>query len=164
MKLKRTVCNRKADHISYIIFSFRTSVSGPFGKVERKNYLCMEQKPLNKKIIISKGTELLRIPADRLVYISADGNYSDVVTQDNRKTMASLQLGQIEDLIGDQLGESDNNFVRLGRGLIVNTDFVFSVDVAQQTVVLSDCKGCYHRLSASREVLVKLKAYLEAIQ
>ena len=119
---------------------------------------------MSKKIIISKGTELLRIPADRLVYISADGNYSDVVTQDNRKTMVSLQLGQIEDLIGDQLGESDNNFVRLGRVLIVNTDFVFSIDVTQQTVVLSDCKGCYHSLSASREVLIKLKAYLEAIQ
>ncbi len=118
---------------------------------------------MNDKIIISKGTELLCIPADRLVYISADGNYSDVVTLDGRKTMVSLQLGQIEDLIGDQLEEGGNNFVRLGRGLIVNTDYVFSVDVARQTVVLSDCKGCYHSLSASREVLIKLKAYLEAI-
>lgn len=136
----------------------------PRRKARKKKLSLCGLQPLSKKIIISKGTELLRIPADRLVYISADGNYSDVVTQDNRKTMVSLQLGQIEDLIGDQLGESDNNFVRLGRGLIVNTDFVFSIDVTQQTVVLSDCKDCYHRLSASREVLIKLKAYLEAIQ
>ena len=64
----------------------------------------MTDNHLSKKIIISKGTELLRIPADRLVYISADGNYSDVVTQDNRKTMVSLQLGQIEDLIGGGAG------------------------------------------------------------
>ena len=147
-----------------VFFHFIHLSINALGNVSRKSYICMADNPLNKRIIISKGTELLRIPAERLVYISADGNYSDVVTQDNRKTMVSLQLGQIEDLIADQLGESDNNFVRLGRGLIVNTDFVFSIDVTQQTVVLSDCKDCYHRLSASREVLIKLKAYLEAIQ
>lgn len=114
-------------------------------------------------IVISKGTELLRIPADRLVYISADGNYSNIVTQDNRSKMVSFQLGQIEDLIGDQLGDSGNNFIRLGRGLIINLDFVYSIDIAKQQLVLSDCLDCYHELSASREVLIKLKAYLDAL-
>ena len=40
----------------------------------------MHRFKLNKVIVISKGTELLRIPACRLVFISADGNYSEVVT------------------------------------------------------------------------------------
>ena len=114
-------------------------------------------------IVISKGTELLRIPSDRLVYISADGNYSYVVTQDNRSKMVSFQLGQLEDLIGDQLGDSGNNFIRLGRGLIINSDFVYSIDIAKQQLILSDCLDCYHELSASREVLIKLKAYLDAL-
>ena len=96
------------------------------------------------------------------MYISAEGNYSHVVTQDNRRTMVSFQLGQLEDIIGDQLGDSGGNFVRLGRGLIINTHFVFSVDIAAQRLVLSDCAGCWHELSASRDVLVKLKAYVEA--
>lgn len=117
---------------------------------------------MSKVIVISKGTELLRIPAARLVYAKAEGNYSTVVTQDNRKTMVSLQLGQIEDLIGYQLGDEGNNFVRLGRGLVINTDFIFSIDTTKQRIVLSDCHGCYHDLSASREVLVSFKAYLEA--
>ena len=117
---------------------------------------------LSKVIVISKGTELFRIPADRLVYVAADGNYSTVVTQDNRKTMVSLQLGQIEDLIGEQLGEAGGNFVRLGRGLVINTDFIFSIDTTRQRIVLSDCLGCYHDLSASREVLIKFKSYIEA--
>lgn len=118
---------------------------------------------MNKVIVISKGTELLRIPAHRLVYISADGNYSEVVTQDNRKRIVSFQLGQIEDMIGDQLGDEGSNFIRLGRGLIINLDFVYWVDVAKQALILSDCNSCYHELTASREVLVKLKAYLDAI-
>lgn len=118
---------------------------------------------VDKIIVISKGTELLRIPARRLVYISADGNYSEVVTQDNRKRIVSFQLGQIEDLIGDQLGDDGSNFIRLGRGLIINLDFVYWVDIAKQALILSDCKSCYHELTASREVLIKLKAYLDAI-
>ena len=117
---------------------------------------------MSNVIVISKGTELFRIPADRLVYAKAEGNYSTVVTQDNRKTMVSLQLGQIEDLIGDQLGDEGNNFVRLGRGLVINTDFIFSIDTTKQRIVLSDCHGCYHDLPASREVLINFKAYLEA--
>lgn len=117
---------------------------------------------MNRVIVISKGTELIRIPASRLVYIAADGNYSEVVTQDNRKRIVSFQLGQIEDLIGDQLGDDGSNFLRLGRGLIINQDFVCLVDVAKQTLILSDCANCYHELTASREVLIKLKAYIDA--
>ena len=123
----------------------------------------MQRFKLEKTIVISKGTELLRIPAHRLVYISADGNYSEVVTQDNRKRIVSFQLGQIEDMIGDQLGDEGSNFIRLGRGLIINLDFVYWVDVAKQVLILSDCNSCYYELTASREVLIKLKAYLDAI-
>ena len=119
----------------------------------------MERIILNKTIVISKGTELLRIPAHRLVYISADGNYSNVVTQDNRERIVSFQLGQLEDLIGDQLGDEGYNFVRLGRSLIINRDFI-----SKQIIILSDCAGCYHELTASREVLSKFKAYIEATE
>ena len=118
---------------------------------------------MDRVVVISKGTELLRVPSARLVYISADGNYSNLVTQDNRSKMVSYQLGQLEDIIGEQLGDSGNNFIRLGRGLIINSDFVYSIDIAKQQLILSDCLDCYHELSASREVLIKLKAYLDAL-
>lgn len=144
--------------ISYSIFQFHTC-----GFPSWKEFLkFVERFILNKVIVISKGTELLRIPAARLVYISAEGNYSEVVTRDNRKRIVSFQLGQIEDLIGDQLGDDGSNFIRLGRGLIINLDFVYWVDIAKQTLILSDCEGCYHELTASREVLIKLKAYIDA--
>ena len=118
---------------------------------------------MEKHIVISKGTELLRVPADRLIYVAAEGNYAYVVTQDGRKTMVSFQLGQIEDLIGDQLGDAGEHFVRLGRSLIINTDFVYSIDISKQTVILSDCFKFRQELNASREVLIKLKAYIDAM-
>jgi DNA-binding LytR/AlgR family response regulator len=115
-------------------------------------------------LVISKGTEMLCVPVDRLVYFSADGNYTTVVTQDNRQQTVSFQLGQIEDLIDDQLGDAGSRFTRLGRGLIVNVDFVHFIDISKQRLVLSDCLACYHELTASREVLIKLKAYKEALR
>ena len=116
-----------------------------------------------KHIVISKGTEFLRVPSDRLMYVSSDGNYSNVVTLDGEKRLVSLQLGQIEDLIGDQLGDHGGNFLRLGRSLIINVDYIYFIDIAKQQLILSDCAGSKHDLTASREVLTKLKAYMEAI-
>ncbi len=113
-------------------------------------------------IVLSKGTELLRVRAERLVYIASEGNYSHVVTQDGKKRLVSLQLGQIEDLIGNQLGDAgEGKFLRLGRSLIINLDYVYLIDTGKQQLVLSDCAGCYHELTASREVLQKLKLYME---
>ena len=118
---------------------------------------------MSRFITLSKGTEFLRIPADHLVFISADGNYSNVVTRDGKSALVSFQLGQVEDLIADQLGDGGGQFIRLGRGLIINIHFVYRIDIATQQLVLSDCNGCYHELSASREVLIKLKAYMETL-
>ncbi len=105
---------------------------------------------------------MLRVPPERLVYISADGNYSNVHTQDGRHEIVSFQLGQIEDMIGNQLGDDGNQFIRLGRGFIINMDYVHLIDVSLKRLVLSDCAGFYQELEPSREVLIKLKAYLEA--
>ena len=117
-----------------------------------------------KNIIISKGTELLRFPPERLVYISSEGNYSNIITLDNRKRLVAFQLGQLEDIIGEQLGDGGSNFLRLGRGLIINIEYVHFIDIAKQELILSDCTGCYHELSAYREVLIKLKAYIESLK
>ena len=114
-------------------------------------------------IIISKGTEFLRVPQDKLVYISSEGNYSNVVTVDNRQRLVTFQLGQLEGMIGEQLGEKGSHFLRIGRSLIINIDYIYLIDVSKQQLVLSDCAGCYYELSASREVLIKLKAYMESL-
>ena len=117
-----------------------------------------------KRIIISKGTELVRVPADCLMYVSSDGNYSNLVTSDGRSRIVTFQLGQIEDVINDKLGDDGMIVLRLGRSLIINTEYIYLVDVAKQLLILSDFHGSFHELSASKEVLAKLKAYIESIE
>lgn len=119
---------------------------------------------MSRRIIISKSTELLRVPADCLMYVSSDGNYSNVVTTDGKSRLVTYQLGQIEDAINNQLGDEGMIFLRLGRSLIINTEYIYLVDIARQSLLLSDFRGNVHELSASKEVLTKLKAYIESIE
>lgn len=148
--------------VHYIFISYlRTSCVNFYGI---NLYFCENSTSRMSAIVISKGTELLRIPQERLVYISSEGNYSNVVTLDNRRRLVSFQLGQLEDLIGNQLGDEGSCFLRLGRGLIINTEYIYVIDIAKQQLILSDCATCYHELSASREVLIKLKAYIESLR
>ena len=98
------------------------------------------------------------------MYVSSEGNYSNVVTSDGRSRLVTYQLGQIEDSINDQLGDEGMTFFRLGRSLIINTEYIYFVDVTKQVLILSDFHGSFHELSASKEVLAKLKAYIESIE
>ena len=114
---------------------------------------------MEKYLVIERNTEYLRIPTHRLVYVSSDGNYSYVWMQDCSKQMVSLQLGLIEDKLADLMGD-DCEFVRIGKSLIVNIDFVHQIDISKQKLVLSDCFQCKYDLTASREALLKLKSYI----
>jgi DNA-binding LytR/AlgR family response regulator len=151
----------RPEFVQQILISYSRQFS--YFSFVKNPYLCLVEFKMERYLVISRGTEMLRVPASRLVYVSADGNYANVVTQDNRRQMVSFQLGQVEDMIGDQLGEEGGKFVRLGRSLIINTDFVYWVDIAKQQLILSDCVQCYHELTASREVLIKLKAYIDVM-
>lgn len=101
------------------------------------------------------------MPSDSVVYISADGNYSAIITADGENYVLTLQLGQIERRIADTLDENDNRFIRIGKSLIVNRDFIALINPARQKLVLSDCRSFRHEVSASKEALKALKELLE---
>ena len=149
------------DFIHYLFISYKFGRKGE-NRIVIDEFLvtfvpiidCME-----KYLVIDRNTEYLRIPTHRLMYVSSEGNYSYVWMQDCSKQMVSLQLGQIEDRLADLMGD-DCEFVRIGKSLIVNIDFVHQIDISKQKLVLSDCFRCKYELTASREALVKLKAYV----
>ena len=114
-------------------------------------------------LVISKGTEYLRIPVAQLIFISAQGNYSEVVLHDGRKLLVAYQLGHIADMLDNQFGKHDGRLIRIGRSLIVNKEYIHIIDSAKQQIDLSDCHDCYYELNAPREALAGYKAYLAAL-
>lgn len=116
---------------------------------------------MDKRLVFFTSAEIVRIPSDAVVYISADGNYSVVTTADGERFVLTLQLGQIERRIAEMLENNDNRFIRIGKSLIVNRDFIAFINPPRQKMILSDCRSFRHEASASKEALKALKELLE---
>ena len=116
---------------------------------------------LKKYLIISTTTDLVRIAPEKIVFISSDGNYCNLMQADNESRLLTFQLGQIESMIRDQLGTEGNLFIRIGRGLIINRNYIYYINVQSQKLILSDNNRFSHTVSASREALKQLKDLVE---
>ena len=95
------------------------------------------------------------------LFITADGNYSVITMADGGNFVLTLQLGQIERRIAEMLDQDDNRFIRIGKSLIVNRDFIAFINPPRQKMILSDGRTFRHDLTASREALKALKELLE---
>ena len=80
-----------------------------------------------------KTTSLLvRVAVDEIVYIKADGNYSALVLINGQCRKMTFQLHYFEDEI-KKLQNADM-FIRLGRSLIINLNYVQMIDLIDQTI------------------------------
>ena len=83
---------------------------------------------------ISTSTELVRVATDEIVYVRADGNYSDLVLTNGQKRKMTFQLHFFDEVF-QQL--QNNMFVRVGRSLIVNKRFIYVINLTEQQLILS---------------------------
>lgn len=113
---------------------------------------------MSRILIINNTVELLRLHAADIVYIEANGNYSVLHVVGSEPQTILYQLGQLEQTMGQQLAEEASKFVRLGRGFIVNRNYIYNINLSLQFLVMRDAQGhCYPKLRASHDALKKLK-------
>ncbi len=115
---------------------------------------------MSEFLTISNTNELVRFVAGNIVYIASDGNYSDIFTCDEEKRTVTIQLGMIEEIMTMQL-EKENNFMRIGKSLIVNLLYVSYINPAKRKIILSDNRTFKFNLEASNDALKKLKDYFD---
>lgn len=107
------------------------------------------------------STEVVRVPPESVVYITADGNYSGLTMADGENFILTLQLGQIEKRIGEMLDKDDRRFIRIGKSLIVNREYIAFINPLRQRMILSDCRTFRREISASKDALKALKELIE---
>ena len=108
-------------------------------------------------IILNTSSDLLRIAATELVYAQADGNYTTIVLADGYQHVVTLQLGQLERLIAQQMPHAAAGFVRIGKSLIVSLAHVRYIHPSHGVLTLRNPSGKAFTLSASHEALKSLK-------
>ena len=109
---------------------------------------------------ISTSTELVRVATDEIVYVRADGNYSDLVLTNGKSRKMTFQLHFFDEAF-QQL--QNNMFVRVGRSLIVNKRYIHVINLTEQILVFSgqQIKSDIRPVNVSRDALKQLKELLE---
>ena len=104
---------------------------------------------------ITTSTEMVRVRTDEIVYVKADGNYSDLMLVNGQCRKMTFQLHQIEDTF-KQL--HNNMFVRVGRSLIVNKRYVFVINLTEQKLIFTgkSLSTQINSVKVSREALKQL--------
>ena len=115
-------------------------------------------------LIISTSNDLLRIAAGHILYISSEGNYCNFFQTGGKMRLVTYQLGQVERMIAEQLPELSQHFIRIGKSLIINLNYVYYIHPTQQKLVLVDNQLNRYSLSASKEALKALKELIEKQQ
>ena len=70
----------------------------------------------------------------QIVYVRADGNYSDLVLTNGQRRKMTFQLHFFDEVF-QQL--QNNMFVRVGRSLIVNKRYIYVINLTEQQLILS---------------------------
>lgn len=130
---------------------------------------------------IKTSTLLMRVAVDEIVYVKADGNYCDIVLINGRSRKMTFQLHYFEDNF--KLLQNAHMFIRVGRSLIVNRQYVQVIDLNEQTIVfggkhlqkiptaddlkprnLNTSVGDIYTIKVSRDALKALKEQLENVK
>lgn len=109
---------------------------------------------------ISTTNMLVRVATDEIVFVRADGNYSDLVLTNGKTRNMPFQLHYFEDAFQKL---NTNMFVRLGRSLIVNKRYIYIINLTDGILIFSgqEIKAELSPIRVSREALKALKEQLQ---
>lgn len=111
-------------------------------------------------VFFNSRDELLRIDTAKIVYLEADGNYTDIVMVNKLRAAVCMNLGEMEQALARQLGAESNLFMRIGKRFIINMQYVYQINVLKQHLILSDYDHFAFQIKISKEALKKMKGLM----
>lgn len=116
---------------------------------------------MTNEIIISNTNDLIRVSANDILAIIATGNYCFLYLTDGKEQLVTYQLGQVEQMIAQQLQNADDIFIRVGRGVMINLDYLFFISIPRQLLVVKTSNNIQKEFTPSKESLRKVKQFIE---
>lgn len=115
------------------------------------------QQP-SRILLFNTRDELTRLRLEKVCYFESDGNYTNVYFINGVKTSLLTSLVHLEELISDIFTGSRNVFIRIGKKYIVNSLYIFQINVLRQRLILTDLNSpAVYTLPVSKEALKNLK-------
>ena len=120
----------------------------------------MNKNLFKENLVIHTNSELYNLQPNQIIYITADGNYSNIHLQSGEEFVVTFQLGKIAEMIADQLTSSQHMLVRVGRGIIINMNEILYINTQRNNILMNKGKGDRIVLSAPHGALKKLMEYI----
>lgn len=107
--------------------------------------------------------ELVKVELRKVIFFESDGNYTKVHFANGCSATILMSLGSIEQLIDERLKGRVRPFIRIGRRFVINTVYIFHINVLKQQLILTDCVSpTVYTLTVSKEALKTIKnLYIE---
>ena len=113
---------------------------------------------VNAKLTLNTRDELLVIDTERIAYMQADGNYTQIHYMAGERLVVSLGIAKMEALLAGAFPAGTHSpFYRLGRSFVVNQRYLQNISLPRQKLVLSDGEGHRHELTVHKAVLKEYK-------
>lgn len=113
-----------------------------------------------KKILINKRDEMVVVHLDNLAYLLADGSYTKIVYIGGMQTTLAIGISDMEKIITNAYSKKPSPFIRLGRSLILNQSFLYSINLIKHRITLSDTVKNVLQLELPKPLLKKYKNLL----
>lgn len=108
-------------------------------------------------IVMYTRDELMRLDVDKIVYFEAEGNYTRIVSKNDFRVLIPGGLTKTEDELTRQLGGRGKMFLRVGKRHIINTRYIKSINIANQSLILTDLDKFAFKISVSKDALRTVK-------
>jgi len=120
-----------------------------------------------KRICINSRDELVVIDTGKLACVVADGNYSKLVYIDKRFPASLISIGITK--MAEILQKGEDNpahptFLKLGRSLIINQNYLINISIPKQRILLSDRGENIHAINVPKQLLKQYKEQYETLQ
>ena len=113
-------------------------------------------------LIVSNNALLVRVANNDIAYISSDGSYTTMKLINGEDYTFSFNLSSFERIIEQQLKNSAKMFIRVGRGLLINSNFIYVININKQDLILANTSSpVKYTLHVSKEALRGLKSLIE---
>lgn len=80
---------------------------------------------------ITTANEIVKVAVDEIIYVIADGNYSDLYLVDGYMRKMTFQLHYFEEYFSRL---RYNPFTRVGRSVLVNKDHIRMISIPERTI------------------------------
>ena len=123
--------------------------------VEKVKKRLQEEQPIRQSVSEKQFTfktfnSITVASCDDIVYCEADGNYTNIILLKGKAELVFERLGEIAERLCDQ------QFIRIGRSLIINKKYVHKINVKDAVCQLVANNNSYN-LSVSHSAISQLK-------